>query len=89
MTPEPGDVLRVDGYASPQFRGRSALIFRVISVCKKDTYYGWVWLTGYVLDQAGLAVEKREIFVKKSGLRPVVRNPAGTPATPAVRGRHV
>ncbi|GAB2923050.1 hypothetical protein GCM10027280_07670 [Micromonospora polyrhachis] len=85
MTPEPGDVLRIDGAASVQFRGECALVFRVISVCKKDTYRGWAWITGYVLDQAGLAVEKREIFVMKSGLRPV----ASKPAAKAVQGRRV
>ncbi|GIJ22371.1 hypothetical protein Vlu01_29950 [Micromonospora lutea] len=58
--------------ASVQFAGRSFL-FRVISVCPKPTYDGWVWLTGYVLDRRGTAIDKREIFVQLVGLRPAQR----------------
>lgn len=69
MKPKPGDVVRVGGRASVQFGGDRALVFRVIKVCDKPTYHGWVWLTGYVLDRAGKAVDRREIYVQHEGLR--------------------
>ncbi|MET8836469.1 hypothetical protein ABZV78_21445 [Micromonospora sp. NPDC004540] len=69
MRPEPGDLLRIDGRASVQFAGDRALTFRVVSVCPRPTYTGWVWLTGYVLDRRGQAVDRREVFVQLTGLR--------------------
>jgi hypothetical protein len=69
VTPRPGDVLIVDKYASVQFAGGRGLVFRVISVSRQPTYVGWTWLTGYVLDEAGNAIERREIFVRADGLR--------------------
>lgn len=65
----PGDVLLVDRNASVQFAGDRALLLRVISVCDKPTYRGWCWLTGYVIDRTGQALERREIFVQTAGLR--------------------
>jgi hypothetical protein len=69
MLPHPGDVLVVDHEASVQFSGRRQLVFRVISVSQKPTYQGWVWVCGYVLDDAGAAIGRREIFVRLEGLR--------------------
>jgi hypothetical protein len=69
VTPRPGDVLIVDKYASVQFADGRGLVFRVISVSRQPTYVGWTWLTGYVLDEAGTAIERREIFVRADGLR--------------------
>lgn len=69
MVPKPGDVLLVDRQASVQFDGARSLVFRVTVVSKQPTYYGWVWLTGYVLDRHGQAIERREIFVQHDGLR--------------------
>lgn len=68
--PEPGDLLLVGAAASVQFGGDRALVVRVISVSDKPTYDGWAWLTAYVLDQHGQAVDKREIFVQLAGRRP-------------------
>ncbi|WP_225853782.1 hypothetical protein [Micromonospora sp. AMSO31t] len=90
MRPEPGDLLRIDGGASVQFAGDRALTFRVVSVCPRPAYTGWVWLTGYVLDRRGQAVDRREVFVQLAGLRKVDapppapggqprRSPAGAP----------
>ncbi|RKR92282.1 hypothetical protein BDK92_6720 [Micromonospora pisi] len=67
--PEPGDVLRVDRRASVQFAGAPPLVFRVISVSEKPTYDGWAWVTGYVLNAKGEAVERRELFVQTAGLQ--------------------
>lgn len=41
---------------------------RVISIDSRTTYVGWAWLTGYVLDTHGNAVERREVFVQEAGL---------------------
>lgn len=77
--PRPGDVLRVDRRASVQFAEDRALIFRVISVRAEQTYDGWCWLAGYVLDPtSGQASDRREIFVQRAGLRPARAQP--TPA---------
>ena len=71
VRPTPGDLLRIDGQASPQFGGDRTLTFRVTVVDPRPTYTGWVWLTGYVLDASGEAVQRREIFVQLAGLRRV------------------
>ncbi|MFG1885461.1 hypothetical protein [Micromonospora sp. NPDC049102] len=62
-------MLHVGNDASVQFSGDRALIFRVIKVCDRPTYEGWVWLTGYSTDRAGKAVDRREIYVQRAGLR--------------------
>ncbi len=67
--PRPGDLLIVDRAASVQFAGARALRLRVVSVCDRPTYDGWVWLTGYVLDRRGEATARREVFVRLAGLR--------------------
>ncbi|MGR6320463.1 hypothetical protein Q2K19_23525 [Micromonospora soli] len=76
MRPQPGDLLRIDGRASVQFAGDRALTFRVVAVCPRPTYTGWVWLTGYVIDRRGQAVDRREVFVQLAGLRRAVSTPA-------------
>lgn len=81
MRPRPGDLLRVDGCASVQFGGARALTLRVVTVhLDRPTFDGWVWLSGYVLDDAGLATGKREVFVQPAGLHPLrqVGGPAPT-----------
>lgn len=67
MQPCSGDVLQVTRAASVQFV--KPLLFRVIRVHDWPTYDGWVWLDGYELNAAGDAVDRRSIFVQKSGLR--------------------
>ncbi|MDG4795997.1 hypothetical protein [Micromonospora sp. WMMD1082] len=68
-TPKPGDVLEIGGAASVQFAGDRGFRFRVIKVCPRPSYWGWLWLTGYVLDNKGQAKERREIFVQREGLQ--------------------
>jgi hypothetical protein len=75
VDPKPGEVIRIDGRASVQFGADRALIFRVTKVSDAPTYCGWVWLAGYVLDDEGQAVERREIFVQRSGLRLLTPRP--------------
>lgn len=74
MLVQVGDLLHVDRQASPQFGGDRALFFRVTAVDEKPTYTGWVWLTGYVLDDKGEATARREIFVRHDGLRLISRS---------------
>ncbi|MFI6762461.1 hypothetical protein ACIBF5_25330 [Micromonospora sp. NPDC050417] len=84
--PEAGDLLRIDARASVQFIGAPPLIFRVISVSEKATYDGWAWITGYVLNAKGEAVEKRELFVQPAGLQLI---PVGATKQPVRRRRLV
>lgn len=67
--PSAGQVVRVGAEASIQFGGSRALTFRVIRVDPRPTYEGWLWIEGYVLDGLGNAVERRQIFVRRDGLR--------------------
>ena len=67
--PKPGDVVIIGATASVQFAGGRGFLFRVTSVDQKMTYRGWMWLTGYVLSREGLALDRREIFVQRTGLR--------------------
>jgi hypothetical protein len=86
VNPIPGEIFRVDGRASVQFDGDRALIFRVTTVSHLPTYDGWIWLTGYVLDDQGQAIDRREIFVQRAGLRRVgPRGPAKTSRTAPTR----
>lgn len=84
MVPHPGDVLVVDHEASVQFSGRRQLRLRVISVCEKPTYQGWAWVNGYVLNDAGVAIDRRKVFVRLAGLRFFEPNPP-RPWTEVVR----
>ncbi|WP_245669924.1 hypothetical protein [Micromonospora mirobrigensis] len=71
-TPKPGDVLLIGAAASVQFAGRRELRLRLVSVDAGPTYHGWIWLTGHVLDEKGLAVAKREVYVQRAGVRLLV-----------------
>lgn len=72
--PTPGEELLISREASVQFARQPAFMFRVISVCPKPNYPGWVWVTGYQLDGQGHAVTKREIYVRLAGLQRVRRS---------------
>ncbi|MET8524729.1 hypothetical protein [Micromonospora sp. NPDC005172] len=72
--PRPGDVLLIGREASVQFTVNE-LIFRVIRVDPRPTYDGWLWLHGYSLNPTGEAIEKREIFVQRAGLRAAALRP--------------
>lgn len=83
VPPQPGDLLVIDGRASVQFAGDRALLLRVTAVSQTPTYHGWIWLSGYVVDQSGHATDKREIYVQLAGLR---RAPVAN--VPTQRGRN-
>lgn len=75
----PGDVVHVGADASVQFSGDRALTFRVIRVDPRVTYDGWIWLDGYVVGPAGNALQRRRIFVRQDGLRPIRVNRVPAP----------
>jgi hypothetical protein len=82
---KPGDVLLIGAAASVQFGGDRALRLRLVSVDGRPTYQGWVWLTGYVLSDKGLAVDKREVYLKRAGVRVLRPAPAPTPRSKPTR----
>ncbi|MGW0506047.1 hypothetical protein [Micromonospora sp. NPDC003241] len=63
-----GQVLLLDGGASPQFAHRP-LTLRLSAVLPFTTFDGWVWLSGYALDRRGVATARREVFVRWRGIR--------------------
>jgi hypothetical protein len=73
---KPGDLLLIGEACSVQFAGDRALRLRLVSVDPRPTYHGWVWLTGYVLNDKGLATDKREVFVQQAGVRMLRAAPA-------------
>jgi len=75
---KPGVVVHVDREASVQFIVRP-ILFRIIRVGTARPDQDWVWMSGYQLNAAGDATERRDIYVQRSGLRPAV-NRAKTPA---------
>ncbi|MFY1597443.1 hypothetical protein [Micromonospora sp. WMMD737] len=63
-----GDVVWLTREASPQFV--TPLRVRVIrEIPERYTYDGWTWFEGYQLDGKGGAVAKRELFVRREGVR--------------------
>jgi hypothetical protein len=77
---KPGDLLLIGAACSVQFADDRELRLRLVSVDPRPTYQGWVWLTGYVLNDKGLAVDKREVFVQQAGLRVLPAAPVPLPA---------
>ncbi|MBM0234564.1 hypothetical protein JNW91_23700 [Micromonospora sp. STR1_7] len=73
---KPGDLLLIGGSCSVQFAGDRALRLRLVSVDPRPTYHGWVWLVGYVLNDKGVAVDKREVYVQRAGVRTLRAAPA-------------
>jgi hypothetical protein len=69
--PALGDVIRLDGLASPQFAGDRSIILRVTGVDRRPTCPGYAWLRGDELNAAGEARRQRTVFVELAGLRRV------------------
>ena len=67
--PHVGDVVFVGRAASVQFTGRGFNL-RVIEVVPPAAYSEFCWLYGYQLDPAGNATDRRDIYVRFTGLRP-------------------
>jgi hypothetical protein len=66
-----GDLILLSRAASPQFV--KPIGFRVIREEPATTAEGdgWVWLDGYEVDDQGEAVERRLVFVQRTGVRPL------------------
>ncbi|MEV4497786.1 hypothetical protein AB0J84_19095 [Micromonospora arborensis] len=83
----PGDVLLIGEACSVQFAGDRALRLRLVRVDQRPTYHGWVWLAGYVLDNKGLAIDKREVYVQQAGLRVLPPHTGARPPAEATLAR--
>lgn len=68
MNVNAGDLVWITANASVQFLKPFRL--RVIRELTWSTYEGWVWLDGYQLNSDFQAVERRQIFVQRAGLKP-------------------
>lgn len=73
--PRPGDLVRLTEHASVQFAGARAVRLLVTGVDPRPTYEGWLWLTGYTVDDKGEAVESRQVFVQAAGLQWIKQDP--------------
>lgn len=69
-----------------QFAGNRGLRMRVVSIDEKPTYYGWMWITGYVLDDSGQATERREVYVQRDGVRILTARAPAQRAQPSRAG---
>lgn len=65
----PGVYLLTDA-ASPQF-SRPITVRLIRERTDRHTYCGWTWIEVYQLDARGNAVDRRELYVRPDGLRPV------------------
>ncbi|MEU1587613.1 hypothetical protein [Micromonospora sp. NPDC005710] len=79
---KPGDVVLIGAACSVQFSGDRALMLRLMSIGEADPYNDWIWLTGYVLNERGTALAKRELYVLRAGLRIQRRSAPPRPAHP-------
>jgi hypothetical protein len=68
--------------ASVQFDGDRGLRVRVVHVDPKPTYDGWAWMTVYVLGPDGDALERRDLYLRVAGLRPLLAAPRGQRSKP-------
>ncbi|TCB98110.1 hypothetical protein E0H26_10405 [Micromonospora zingiberis] len=69
--------------ASPQF-SKPITVRLIRERTDRHTYCGWTWIEVYQLDARGNAVDRRELYVRPDGLRPVP--PPTGPGAPARRG---
>ncbi|MCF0094901.1 hypothetical protein [Micromonospora sp. MH99] len=63
-----GDVIHLTTAASVQFL-RPIFVRVIRELPERHTYDGWVWIEGYQLNAAGDAVARRELYVRRAGVR--------------------
>ncbi|MEU8019668.1 hypothetical protein AB0B74_27265 [Micromonospora parva] len=63
-----GDVVCLTTAASVQFL-RPIFVRVIRELSERHTYDGWVWIEGYQLNAAGDAVARRELYVRRAGVR--------------------
>ncbi|MCO1593563.1 hypothetical protein M8C17_00085 [Micromonospora sp. RHAY321] len=73
-TMKAGDLVHLTRAASPQFV-RPIRVRVIRELPERHTYPGWVWIEGYELGRAGVATEKRELFVLREGIELVSSDP--------------
>ncbi len=71
--PAPSDKVLINRDVSVQFR--KPFVFAVIRVEPWATYDGWAWITGYQLDDNGVSVDRRTLFVQPDKLMKVGQFP--------------
>ncbi|WP_233513898.1 hypothetical protein [Micromonospora craterilacus] len=71
--------------ASPQF-GKPITVRVIRERTDRHTYCGWAWIEVYQLDARGNATDRRELFVRPDGMRPV-QTPQPTARRTPVRSR--
>jgi hypothetical protein len=90
VMPQTGDTLAITAAASVQFAATPPFRFRVNGVTQYgSTPTGMVWISGYVLDENGLATARRNLLVITAGLHPADPTPPIPARTPANRGPHI
>ncbi|WP_326560032.1 hypothetical protein [Micromonospora sp. NBC_01796] len=67
LDPKPGDALLISGEANPDFDGDGQIFLRVIRA--EATQPGRLWLYGYEINSRGTASRKRQVHVRRDGLR--------------------
>ncbi|MEU8169560.1 hypothetical protein AB0B97_24020 [Micromonospora sp. NPDC049004] len=63
-----GDLVHLTTAASVQFL-RPIFVRVIRELPERHTYDGWVWIEGYQLNAAGDAVARRELYVRRAGVR--------------------
>ncbi|MFG3554937.1 hypothetical protein ACGGAQ_11145 [Micromonospora sp. NPDC047557] len=63
-----GDLVHLTTAASVQFL-RPILVRVIRELPERHTYDGWVWIEGYQLNAAADAVARRELYVRRAGVR--------------------
>lgn len=66
-----GQTVHVSNLCGAQFADGRDLTLRVTGVVASKSWDGMAWLTGYVLNRHGAAVERREVYVIVAGLRAI------------------
>jgi hypothetical protein len=80
-----GDVLVIDRAASVQFT--APFLFRLIKVHDRETFDGWCWIDGRVLDGRGRATARRTLYVHVGALTVADRGPEPRVPRPAPPNR--
>ncbi|GAA2184977.1 hypothetical protein [Micromonospora lupini] len=84
MVARAGDVVHLATVASVQFF-RPIFVRVIRELPERHTYDGWVWIEGYQLNAAGDAVARRELYVRRAGVR--LQSLPDAPTKPAKRRR--
>ncbi|MEV4768078.1 hypothetical protein [Micromonospora humida] len=79
-----GDLIHVTREVSPQFI-RPITVRVIRELPDRHTYDGWTWIEAYELGPDGLARRRRELYVRRAGVRWLSSPPPAAPRPPAPR----